>query len=208
MQADDSISLTVLIAGVVGEGLGPLSEIVAVQSVDLAIPPDAPLAEHGRVINGTFDSALADWILVVREGEEIDASLAEEIKGIVTGFPRAWGYRVATNIFYRGRPLVLGRNRGEVRLFHRRHARFDARERDREIKVQGPVVVMKRSLAVRGYASAREQHQVLRTSAVPQSLLRRLLIFSHDAVATGAWWRSPNTLRFLWVRAAYDASSP
>ena len=207
MLQDLDGALTVLTQGKRPELSSALSSSLDIHELPLAIPAGIPLAAYGKTINRTFDEAKTNWILILREGEEIGEPLAEEIRGIVTGFPRAWGFRTATEIIYRGKPLRLGRNRGEIRLFNRRHARFDARRSTGEMPVQGPVVVLKNRLTRRSYPNAEEHLRALRTAAVPQSWLRRSLLFLRRAAITGAWWRSTNTLRYLWIESGFDQSS-
>jgi hypothetical protein len=49
-----------------------------------------------------------------------------------------------------------------------------------------------------------EHRQYLEKNAVPHSLLRRVLLFAHDAVVTRA--ADANTLRYLWIESGFDKS--
>ena len=68
--------------------------------------------------------------------------------------------------------------------------------------VQGTVVRLNGALTAVTFASAGEHRHYLAKTAVPHSALRRTLIFARNALLTGA--RDPNTLRYLWIEAAFD----
>jgi hypothetical protein len=53
------------------------------------------------------------------------------------------------------------------------------------------------------FDSVEEHRAYLEKNAVPHSMLRRLLLFAHDAAVTRA--RDANTLRYLWLEAGFDS---
>jgi hypothetical protein len=174
---------------------------------DVTLPAQARLEEHPEAVNRAIDAAPSHWILIIRSGEVIDAALAREIAASAVEPPVAWGFRIQTRVSYRGEVLRIGRARGggEVRLIHRRHARFDLRARGSEIKVQGTVLRLKSVLQRQTYASAREHQQALRSERVPHSALRHVLVFFRRAAGSGSLWPGLNTLRYLWIESAYDS---
>lgn len=200
-------TLTILAAGDVRsedfDALAPLFDSVA--QIPLAILPRAPLEEHKAAVNRAIDASPGGWILILRERESVDSILAAELSKAASEHPAAWGYRVRAAPFYCGRPLHVGDDRqGEIRFLHRRHCRFDLKSEGREMKVEGPVQRLRTPLRVLTFDSSAEHRAWLETTAVPHSVLRRLLLFARDAVATGAWRMRWTTLQFLWIEAAYD----
>ncbi len=175
-----------------------------VEQVDSALPADAALHAHAGAGNRAIDSCAHDWILMLREREHVSPALAAELSGAASEPPQAWGFRIVSQLIYRGRPLRLSRATGEVRFFHRRHSRFDLRTEGREIRVQGPVIRLRSALEIRTFASAADHLEELQRGGIPHSLVRRLLIFTHNAIVTGGIWRSANTLGYLWIEAGYD----
>lgn len=139
-------------------------------------------------INRAIDAAANDWILIMRAPETVDAQLASEIARALGGM--AWGYRVRTVAMYAGKPLRVGGD-GELRLIHRRHRRPEG--------VEGPVVRMQNPLRAISFKSVEEHRAYLEKHAVTHSLIRRVLIFLRNARTLDA-----NTLRYLWMEAAYD----
>lgn len=185
------------------EELEPLTRrFEHLEQLVLDIPPRTPLAEHRAELNRAVDAATADWVLVVREREVVDEPLAIEIAEVAET-AKAWGFRIRSIPIYAGKPLCLGDDRsddgGELRLFHRRHLL-----RRGELAVQGTVVRLKnvlRSISFDSYAAHREQ---LAKTGVPHSGLRHLLLFIR--YFAGARTLDANTLRYLWIEAAYDQS--
>jgi hypothetical protein len=154
-----------------------------------------------------IDGARGDWVLILREREIIEPALAKELASAVSEPPLAWGYRLASVTMYCGRALRIGKDRGEIRLAQRRHARFDLRSPGREMKVQGTVIRVNQPLRRITFESPAQHRRHLAERGVPHSLLRRLLLFSRNAVVTGSLWRSATTLRYLWIEAGYDGGS-
>lgn len=176
-----------------------------IEQLVLDIDPRDPLASHRAEFNRAVDAATADWVLVLRERETIDDELAREIAATASA-ARARGFRIRSIPLYAGRPLRIGRADGEVRLFHRRYyMRFANKGEWSEITVQGSVVRLSGAFRSVTFASPEEHRAHLAAAAAPHSLLRRLLLFAAYALSTRA--RDANTLRYLWIEAAFDAST-
>lgn len=179
------------------EELGALTRhFEHLEQLVLDVAPRAPLGEHRAELNRAVDAATADWLLIVREREVVDEPLAIEIAEVAEG-AKAWGFRIRSIPVYAGKPLRLGTEEGELRLFHRRHFL-----RRGELSVQGTVVRLKnvlRSISFDSYAAHREH---LGKSGVPHSGLRHLLLFLRYAL--GARTFDANTLRYLWIEAGFD----
>jgi hypothetical protein len=179
------------------EELEPLTKhFEHLEQLVLDIEPRAPLAEHRAELNRAVDAATDDWLLIVREREVIDEPLAIEIAEVMSA-SKAWGFRIRSIPIYAGKPLRLGGEEGELRLFHRRHLL-----RRGEVAVQGTVVRLKnalRSISFDSYAAHREQ---LAKTGVPHSALRHVLLFVRYVF--GARTLDANTLRYLWIEAAFD----
>lgn len=167
-----------------------------VEQLVLDIAPRDELPQHRAELNRAIDAASGDWILIVREREVVDDALAAEVAA-ATQAGKARGFRIRAIPFYAGRPLRLGES-AELRLFHRRYYMRFAKE----MQVQGTVVRLEQPLRSQSFASADEHRQYLEKNAVPHSLLRRVLLFAHDAVVTRA--RDANTLRYLWIESGFD----
>src|SRR5262249_38697802 len=105
--------------------------------------------------------------------------------------------RIRTVPLYAGKPLRIGSQAGELRLFHRRHFL-----RRGEMAVQGTVVRLHEALTAITFASAAEHREDLSRTGGPPSFVRRLLIFLRNAVLTRA--TDANTLRYLWIEAGFD----
>jgi hypothetical protein len=162
----------------------------------LDVPFDDPLSKHRAELNRAVDAASDDWLLIVREREIVDEAIAREITEAVRA-QIAWGFRVRSVPMYAGKPLRIGVNDGELRLFHRRHLL-----RRGELGVQGTVVRLNNVLRSMSFDSVAAHREYLEKNGVPHSLLRRLLLFAHHVVVTRA--RDANTLRYLWIEAGYD----
>ena len=157
------------------------------------LPPRVPLAEKRAELNRAIDAASSDWVLILREREFVDAALAGEIAGGIK-MADAWGFRIRTVPIYAGRPLKLGSDAGELRLFQRRHLL-----RRGDVGVQGTVIRFRNPLHARTFDSSEEHRAYLAEHAVPHSGLRRLLLFLRNARTLDA-----NTLRYLWIDAGFD----
>ncbi|HYM60534.1 MAG TPA: hypothetical protein VEZ11_06535 [Thermoanaerobaculia bacterium] len=175
------------------------------EQIDLPVPPRDAMALHRAAINRAIDAAASNWILILREREVTDDSLADEILAVAAEEnAKAWGYRIRVVPLYAGRPLRLGSaNSGEVRLFHKRHyLRFANKGEWDEINVQGTVVRAQGPLHAITFDSPMAHRGWLERTAVPHSALRRVLLFLHDAVAARAF--DTNTLHYLWIEAGFD----
>ena len=162
--------------------------------VDVA--PRVALADHRAEINRAVDAAGGDWLLIIRERERIDDALAAEIAAAMSA-AKAWGFRIRTVPLYAGKPLRLGDEAGEVRLFHRRHLL-----RRGDVNVQGTVIRLSASLYATSFASSAEHREYLAKDSVPHSGVRRALLFARYAM--GARTLDRNTLRYLWIEAGFD----
>src|SRR2546423_13700906 len=83
----------------------------------LDIAPRDPLVQHRAELNRAVDAASVDWLLIVREREVVDDALAIEIAEAASA-AKAWGFWVRSVPYYAGEPLRIGRDDGELRLFH------------------------------------------------------------------------------------------
>ena len=162
----------------------------------LDVPFDDPLSKHRAELNRAVDAASDDWLLIVREREIVDDAIAREITEAMRA-QNAWGFRIRSVPMYAGRPLRIGVNDGELRLFHRRHLL-----RRGELGVQGTVIRLNSVLRSMSFDSSDAHRAYLAKNGVPHSLLRRLLLFAHHVVVTRA--HDANTLQYLWIEAGYD----
>jgi transcriptional regulator of nitric oxide reductase len=180
--------------------LTPLFEHI--EQLVLDIPPRDELSQHRAEFNRAVDAASTDWILIVREREVIDEALAKEIAKAASDV-QARGFRIRSTPFYAGRPLRIGKDSGEVRLFHRRYyMRFANKGQWDEILIQGTVVRLVNALRSVTFASADEHRKHLAERAAPHSSPRRVLLFLRYLIGTRTFDR--NTLRYLWIEAAFD----
>jgi hypothetical protein len=186
------------------EDLAPLTtRFTHIEQLVLDIAPRDPLAKHRAELNRAIDAATADWMLVVREREAVDDALATEVAAVIAN-SNAWGFRIRSTPIYAGKPLHLEIGSGEVRLFHRRHYLRHANKGEwEEITVQGSVVRMTHALRSVTFASAEEHRAHLAAKASPSFWLKRVLRFIGYAIATRT--ADANTLRYLWIEAAYGA---
>jgi hypothetical protein len=157
------------------------------------LTPRVSFAEKRAELNRAIDAATADWILILREREFVDAGLAEEITQKIAAAD-AWGFRIRVTPIYAGKPLRLGSDAGELRLFHRRHL-----IRRGDFAVQGTVIRLQHPLMARTFDSAEEHRAYLEKRGVPHSSLRRTLLFLRNARTFDR-----NTLRYLWIDAGFD----
>jgi hypothetical protein len=177
----------------------------AIEQIDLRLEHDSPLAEHVAEINRAVDAAACDWVLLVRAHETISEGLAEEIAASIGASPRAWGYRIRTQPTYCGRPLELEPPaEGEVRLLHRRHARFLA---GGDLKVQGTVIRTREPLEARSFASEAAHAAFLAERGEARGLFARIGVFLVDAVRCGPFRAGRNGLRYLWVNAGWTRNA-
>ena len=167
-----------------------------IEQLVLDIPPRDELVKHRAEFNRALDAASTDWVLVVREREQIDDGLAQEVADAMKA-ARAWGFRIQSVPYYTGKPLHIGRNDGELRLMQRRHVL-----RRGELNVQGTVVRLANAFRSITFTSEDEHRAFLAERATPHSWLRRALRFARYVAGTRT--RDRNTLRYLWVEAGYD----
>jgi hypothetical protein len=176
------------------ESIEPLTaHLTHLEQVMTNLAPRVSLSDVRAELNRAIDAAAHDWILIVREREFVDPALANEIAASLAASD-AWGFRIRVVPLYAGKPLRVGTDAGELRLFHRRHFL-----RRGELGVQGTVVRLRNPLYARTFDSAAEHREYLQKNAVPHSSLRRALLFLSRARTLDA-----NTLRYLWIDAGYD----
>jgi hypothetical protein len=166
----------------------------------LDVAPHDPLTSHRAELNRAIDAATDDWILVVREREVLDDALAKEIAAAMSA-AKAWGFRIRSTPMYAGKPLLIGSDDGELRLFHRRHFL-----RHGDLAVQGTVIRLANALRSVTFESVEQHLEHLGKRAVPHSSLRRALLFVRYAMTAGTLDR--NTLRYLWIEAGFDSGPP
>jgi hypothetical protein len=176
-----------------------------IEQLVLDIAPRDELSRHRAELNRAIDAATADWMLIVRERETIDEALATEIASAVAE-TKAFGFRIRSIPFYAGKPLRLQESSGEVRLFHRRHYLRHANKGEwEEINVQGSVVRMNGAFRSMTFLSVDEHRAHLAAKGTANSWLRRTLLFLRYALGTRT--RDANSLRYLWIEAAFDVRS-
>ncbi len=179
------------------EAIEPLTaHLTRLEQVMTNLAPRASLNDSRAELNRAIDAAAHDWILIVREREFVDPALASEIAQKMTAAD-AWGFRIRVVPIYSGKPLRLGGDAGELRLFHRRHLL-----RRGDLAVQGTVIRLERPLKAVTFESTQEHRAYLEKQGVPHSSLRRLLLFLRNARTFDA-----NTLRYLWIEAGFDQTT-
>jgi hypothetical protein len=188
------------------EDLAPLTtRFTHIEQLVLDIAPRDELSRHRAELNRAIDAATADWMLIVRERETIDEELATEIAHAVSD-AKARGFRIRSVPFYAGKPLRLEEGTGEVRLFHRRNYLRHANKGEwEEITVQGSVVRLGNALRSVTFATEEEHRTHLAAKGKLRSALNRALMFARYVIGTRV--RDANTLRYLWIEAAYDVTS-
>jgi hypothetical protein len=185
------------------EDLEPVTRyFTRVEQLVLDVAPRDPLSQHRPELNRAIDAASSDWILIVREREMVDEALAKELADVIAK-NNARGFRIRAIPFYAGAPLLLTRDDGEVRLFHRRsYLRFANKGEWTELLIQGTVVRLGNVLRSVTFATPEAHREHLARAAAPRSAIRRVLLFL--GYALGARARDRNTLRYLWIEAGYD----
>jgi hypothetical protein len=200
------VQLSIITLGNVhAEALEPLTPyFTRLEQLVLDVAPRDPLAKHRPELNRAIDAASADWLLILREREAIDAALAAEI-GKEVKEARVWGFRVRSLPWYADKALRIGNDPGEVRLFHKRHyLRFANRGEWDELTVQGTVLRLENALRSITFESANAHRDYLGKTGVPHSNVRRALLFVRYALSTRTL--DTNTLRYLWIEAGFDKS--
>jgi hypothetical protein len=195
----------VALGDVHAENLQPLTtRFEHIEQLVLDIPPRDALSKHRAEFNRAVDAASADWVLIVRERERIDESLAQEIFDVASA-AKVRGFRIRAVPYYAGKPLKLAHEEGEVRLFHRRnYMRFANKGEWDEIMVQGTVVRLTHELRSITFTSEEEHRDYLAKHSAPHSALRHLLVFLGYVAGTRVL--DANTLRYLWIEAGFDTA--
>lgn len=166
------------------------SELLREEGVDAtAVETAAPPAlQPIRFAAGAVSPAVAAnesvWVLYIRAGEMLPRALAREISRAVSTNPRAFAYRIRRRLFDRTVPLLvedpLDRD-GEIRLMHRRRARFQP---DGRLTLQGTVVRLGEELHVEVRESGLVEVAGKRRGAVLRILLRRPWLILHPPTLT------------------------
>lgn len=181
--------------------IAPLQPLFSrIELIDSQLPRDTLPQSHAAEINRMLAGAANPWVLILREREFVDSVLSDEIRGALSDQPQAWGFRIRVQPEYDGEVLRLGPTQADVRLVHQRHARL----KEGDWKIEGSVVRLKQPLRRITFETSAEHAAWLKSNGVPHSALRRMLLFTRNAILTGAWWRSRVTLRYLWLEAGYD----
>jgi len=176
------------------EAIEPLTpHLTRLEQVVTNLAPRVHLSESRAEINRAVDAAAHDWILILREREFVDPPLAGEIARSMAA-AAAWGFRMRVVPIYAGKPLRLGGNAGELRLFHRRHL-----IRRGDLAVQGTVIRLQQPIRAMTFESVEEHRTYLERRGVPHSSLRHALMFLRNARTLDT-----NTLRYLWIEAGFD----
>ena len=166
-----------------------------IEQLVLDIAPRDPVDSHRAEFNRAIDAATADWVLIIRERETVDEPLAKEIAESVAA-AKAWGFRIRSVPYYAGQPLRIGREEGELRLLQRRHLL-----RRGDLAVQGTVVRMQHELRSITFATPEEHRAHLAERGTRRSFLSR--VAAYVAFVVGTRTADRNTLRYLWIEAAY-----
>jgi hypothetical protein len=197
--------LTIIALGAIrSDDVRPLANRFApLEQIDLPLPPRAVLEEHKGELNRAIAAAANEWVLILREREFVDPELAEEIYRATVEPAKAWAYRLRSIAFYNGAPLRIGqKDDGEIRLFHRRHyVRFEAKKEATAMRVQGTVIRLDAPLRSMTFATPEEHLLHLERTAVNHSFFRRLGVFAQSLVTVRTL--DANTIRYLWIEAAY-----
>lgn len=193
----DNRHLSILTLGEVpAEAIESLAiHLTKLEQIVTDLPARVRLAEKRAELNRAVDAAGHDWILILRERERVDGALAKEITAAIAA-AEAWGFRIRVRPMYAGKPLRLGGDPGELRLFHRRHLL-----RRGELAVQGTVIRLQLPLQARTFDSVEEHRNYLQQRGVPHSTVRRTLLFLRNARTFDL-----NTLRYVWMEAGFDQS--
>lgn len=176
-------------------GPAPYSERAAAllreEGVDaqaLETPPPPPLVpiRFASELAPVVATRESQWLLYIRAGEMLPRPLAREIARVAVPEPRAFAYRIRRRLFDRTVPLLIDdplEREGEIRLLHRRRARF---QRDGRLTVQGTVVRLIEALHVEVGESGLTDVAGSGRGAVVKMVLRRPWLALH-----------PPTLSFL-----------
>jgi hypothetical protein len=178
------------------------TEFGPIEILALDIAPRDPISAHRAEFHRAVDAARHDWILIVRQWENVDPPLVKELAEVILA-GQARGFRIRSVPHYAGKPLRIGSpDAGEVRLFHRRNfLRFAHKGEWQEVTVQGSVVRLNEPLRSVTFATAEEHREYLAKTGVKRSGVRRLLLFLHHLAATRTLDRT--TLRYLWIEAGF-----
>ncbi|HEX8409830.1 MAG TPA: hypothetical protein VF883_13295, partial [Thermoanaerobaculia bacterium] len=77
-----------------------------IEQLVLDVPPREEIVKHRAEFNRALDAASTDWVLVVREREQVDDALAQEVADAMKA-AKAWGFRIQSIPYYTGKPLHI-----------------------------------------------------------------------------------------------------
>ncbi len=206
MPGEESPSISVIAIGpVLADATAELvRRFSTIEQIDLDLPRDAALAATAAELNRAMDGAACDWLLILRSHERVVHELADEIGACIGPNPRAWAYRIRSETIYCGSPLALGdAGEGEIRLLHRRHARFN-REAPGGMKAQGTVIRINQPLVSVTFSSVEEHSAWLAERGRQRSTSARIARFLGSAFASGILRIRTNEARYLWTDAGWE----
>lgn len=188
------------------EAIEPLHERFTVASSELeSTAPDAfRWSDHASLINSAIDEA-PGWVLLLRAGDRVTASLAVELGRHATDKPVAWAFRIPVSLLYEGGPLYRSSpgSGGEIRFFHGRRCRFLRKGETVELQSRGTVIRLERPIERELYRSREDHRTALETNGAPHSLLRTVMVF-----LSRLWCDrrrlTLRSLRYHWIEAGWD----
>jgi glycosyltransferase involved in cell wall biosynthesis len=115
--------------------------------------------------NYAVGMACNDWIFSLDADERVSAGLREEIGGLVRGGFRKYGYRIPRASFFMGRWIKHGDwyPDRQLRLFDRRHGKWQGGRVHESVKIDGDAGMMKGEIHHFTYRSFSEYLQRLET---------------------------------------------
>ena len=151
------------------------------------VDPFLPVEALASAVGPMLQSQDSEWVLYLRAGELIPRALAREIAKAVPSEPRAFAYRIRRRLFDRTVPLLVHdpiEREGEIRLLHRRRARF---QRDGRLTLQGTVIRLIEPLHLEVRESGLTGERSGGIGVIARTLFGRPWLLFH-----------PPTLSFLW----------
>ncbi len=91
--------------------------------------------------NWAIPQARHDWVLIVDADERVTDALRDEIRAVLERGPDAAGYRIRRQNFFWGQPIYYcgWQNDWVLRLFNRRHGRYQEKEVHADVQIDGAV---------------------------------------------------------------------
>jgi len=117
----------------------------------------------GEQKNFAADQATHDWILSLDADEHVTPALADEMRGLLASDPKAAGYRIPRVSWYLDRwvrttdwyPNL------QLRLYHRRHGRWNVRRVHESVHVEGTIGRLRHPLEHRPYQDVAEHLETM-----------------------------------------------